>query len=63
MNGYLIKNNGTSVQVMRPGEPQASFETATVPAAMDWMDADKLRGGTPIRCPGCVPADCPCVPV
>lgn len=63
MSGYLIKNKGVSVQVMRPGEPDACFESATVPEAFDWVDADKASaiGGPLIKCVNCRPEDCPCL--
>ena len=63
--GYLIRNLGTSVQIHRPGEKDPSLFTGTVPEALDLVELDRRQsviGGALIGCPGCIAAQCGCLP-
>lgn len=61
--GYLIRNLGTSVQVMRPGEKDPAFIVPTVPEALKLVEIDKAQGigGPWIRCPDCTDEQCECL--
>lgn len=61
--GYLIRNLGTSVEVIRPGEKDPAFTVPTVPEALKRVDIDKGEciGGPWIRCPGCDDEQCECL--
>lgn len=61
--GYLIRNLGSSVHVIRPGEKDPAYIVPTVPEAIAIADIDRANGigGPWIRCPGCKDEQCECL--
>lgn len=65
MKGYAIRPAGEAFHVYRPGETDPSIFADTVPQALELIAVDLQQGvigGTPIRCPGCIAAQCGCLP-
>ncbi|HEY6612734.1 MAG TPA: hypothetical protein VIZ86_16590 [Pseudomonas sp.] len=63
--GYRINNMVSPVEVTRSGEKAPLAYCASVQEALALVEADKAAAahvGPPLRCPGCQPGACDCLP-
>lgn len=58
MSGAIIRNTGQAVTLHLPGGDV--LPAASVPEALDLLE--QTRAGPPVRCPGCEPDTCKCMP-